>query len=47
VQVSQLWAGFIKDDGGWEAMWEKQHELDTQKRYSLCSELDRLFPRLM
>jgi hypothetical protein len=43
VHVFQLRAGFFKDDGEGEAMWEKQHELRAQKVYSLSFELGRIF----
>ena len=33
----------MKDEDEWEAMWEQQHELASQKMYSLCSELGVLF----
>jgi aarF domain-containing kinase len=41
--VCQLRAGFIRDEGEREAMWEQQHEIGAQKMYSLCSELGGLF----
>ncbi|CAD6334718.1 unnamed protein product [Miscanthus lutarioriparius] len=34
---------FVKDEDEREAMWEQQHELASQKTYSLCSELGVLF----
>jgi hypothetical protein len=41
--VCQLRAGFVKDEGEREALWEQQHEIGAQKMYSLCSELGGLF----
>lgn len=41
--IYELRAGFFKDDGEGEAMWEKQHELRAQKVYSLCFELGGIF----
>ncbi|TVU36132.1 hypothetical protein EJB05_18048 [Eragrostis curvula] len=42
-KVCQLRAGFVKDEGEREALWEQQHEIGAQKMYSLCSELGGLF----
>jgi len=41
VQVCQLREGFVKDEDEREAMWEQQHELASQKMYSLCFKPDR------
>lgn len=38
--IYELRAGFFKDDGEGEAMWEKQHELRAQKAAQILGKPD-------